>query len=169
MKNLNTDFAGTITEGCLDRDAYRQDYLACLSDLKAGAESVRKVVNRLRALGLGRQTLVRWAVEAGYDERYIRSLLSQIFSEAGARMRKPGAGPKTPREALELLAVATDRYGEEAEKLLRAAARAARKRREALAAQPQAVLEGNQLQPASFLISYTNKPGPPRCSTLTTD
>ncbi len=128
--------------GANERLSLKQDYLACLRSLTAGADSLRSIVNRLRALGVGRRTLVRWALEAGYAERYIRSLLSQVFAEAGLRMRKPGAGPKTPQEALELLAIATDRYGERAERLLRAAARAAKRRREALMAQ-QRVASGS--------------------------
>ncbi len=168
MKKLNTRFAGTSAEGSLDRVASKQDFLVCLRDLTAGTKSLRAVVNRLRAQGIGRKTLVRWAIEAGCAERYVRSLLSQIFAEAGLRMRKPGAGPRTPREALELLADATDRYGERAEKFLRAAARAAKRRRESLAVHPQAALEETTpLRPATFLISYPNKPGPPGCSTLT--
>ena len=145
----------------------KQDYLACLCALAVGTDSLRSTVNRLSALGVRRQTLVRWAVEAGYAERYIRSLLSQIFAESGLRLRRPGAGPKTPQEALELLAIANDRYGERAERFLRAAARAAKRRREALAMQLHGAFEGNPLRPASLLISYTNKPGLPGCSALT--
>jgi hypothetical protein len=153
--------------GASERLSLKQDYLACLRSLTAGADSLRSVVNRLRALGVGRRTLIRWALEAGYAERYIRSLLSQIFAKAGLRMRKPGAGPKTPQEALELLAIATDRYGERAERLLRAAARAAKRRREALMAQTPVAFGSAPGQSSGLLISYTNKPSLPGCSTLT--
>ena len=169
MKKLGIDFARTPLEIASERAALKREYLECLCGMREDADSLCSLVKRLVALRVGRHTLVCWAIEAGFAEKYIRSLLSRIFAEEGSRMRKAGAGPKTPREALELLGIATDRYGGRAEKLLRAAARAARKRRETLAARPQGVSEGNSLASASLLISYTNKAGSPLSSSLTCD
>lgn len=113
--------------GC---DALKQEYLSCFATaLAASVATLRAVVNRLRASGINRSTLVEWAVETGYSTAYVRSILSQIWTRSGGRIRRSGAGPKTPKEALELLALASERYRGKAEKFLRAAARAAKRQR----------------------------------------
>ncbi len=106
--------------------ALKQKYLECLRAISSRGDGLRQAVIGLVHLGVGREELVQWAVDAGYKQGYARVVLSRILLEAGLRARKPGAGPATPQEALVILAFATDKYGDRAEKFLRAAARAAR-------------------------------------------
>jgi hypothetical protein len=102
----------------------KRQYLACLAELATEATTLRHIVNRLLEQNISRKLLISWAVDAGYNEGYVRTLLSKLLCSTGNRQRQPGAGPKPPAEALLLLAIATDTFGESAEKFLRAAARA---------------------------------------------
>ncbi len=132
MKILIVDKTDLVEAGSLDpeeasdRTALRRKYLECLGAVSASGEGLRRAVFGLVRLGVGREELVEWAVGAGYAQGYARVVLSRILIEAGLRVRRPGAGPATPQEARVILAFATDKYGERAEKFLRAAVRAAR-------------------------------------------
>ena len=82
------------------------------------------IVKDLIEEGVSRQTLVAWAVKAGYTKGHVSSLLSRILVSLGLRERKKGAGRKPSPAALELLAHVQNRYGEECLNVLRAAWRA---------------------------------------------
>jgi hypothetical protein len=124
-------------------EALKQEYLACVATAHSTpVETVRGVVMRLAGRGVGRKQLVQWAVDAGNCAGYVRSLLSGLFCGNGQRIRKPGAGRETPQAALAILAYATSQHGERAEKLLYAAAYAARKKR----------LEANWSQPVPQVV-----------------
>jgi hypothetical protein len=97
-----------------------------LQRLATATAALREVVARLYAIGITRDQLIQWAVAAGHHQGYVRSLLSRLFCNTGHRRRKPGAGRKTPPEALALLAYASDRYGDRAPRFLLAAYRAAK-------------------------------------------
>ena len=74
-------------------------------------------------IGVSRKTMVSWAVETGYSQTYIRSLLSKILRGLGQGERKPGAGRRVPQEALILRAIARNNFGQKAAKYLLAAYR----------------------------------------------
>jgi len=118
-----------------EREALKQQFLECLRAIRTSATALGDVAARLFRLGTSKRTLLRWAVEAGYNERYVRNVINHVCRQAGLCRRRSGAGPRTPQEALIILAFATDRYGGRAEKLLRAAAHAAKVQRLAQAAQ----------------------------------
>jgi hypothetical protein len=107
----------------------RAEYLASLAALSATTGSLRAVVEALIRRGVRRRTLVRWGIEGGYSESYVRSVLSKLLCARQMRERKEGAGRRVPREALELLGIARRQYGERAAKFLLAAYRAAKARR----------------------------------------
>src|SRR5262249_26245505 len=86
--------------------------------------SLRATVLSLLRLGATRNDLVTWAVETGYNESFVRSILSKVRCTSGLRIRAPGAGRRIPEEALALLALARERYGDRANPLLLAAYRA---------------------------------------------
>src|SRR5229473_5294683 len=120
-----------------DRQSLKQDYLNCLGHLAVNARTLRGVVERLLSLGVSRKELLEWAVCEGYDERSVRKLLSSLCLRAGQRLREPGAGPKTPPEALAILAFARDQFGDEGDNFLHAASRAAKKQAAIKRAQSQ--------------------------------
>lgn len=122
------------------KEALKKQFVHCLQTIAQSATTLRNVVVALIELGGDRPELVRWAAEAGYSPGYARTLLSKILCDAGLRARKPGAGPPTPQEALVILAFAHQRYGEDAAKLLRAAARAAKAQAAAKTTQAQGEL-----------------------------
>jgi hypothetical protein len=109
---------------CLGSDTLKGKYLQWFSLRSDNATVLRDVVRDLIEEGIPRQTLVAWAVEAGYSKRSVSSLLSRIFVSLGLRVRKKGAGRKPSAAALELLAHARSRYGKDSLKVLRAAWRA---------------------------------------------
>jgi hypothetical protein len=113
--------------GATERAALKQDYLNCLGRLAANTGTLRGIVERLLSLGVSRNELVEWAGCEGYNERAIRKLLSSLRLQAGERLRKPGAGPKTPPEALVIQAFARDLFGDQGDKFLHAASRDAKK------------------------------------------
>ena len=110
----------------IDADALRQKFLECLSRISTHALLLRTVVRKLIESGVTWRRLTEWAVSAGYEDRYVRKLLSEVLLDIGIRRRRPGAGPRTPQEALLILAFARENYGDRAGKFLRAAYRAAR-------------------------------------------
>jgi hypothetical protein len=73
--------------------------------------------------GVTRGTLLRWGVEAGYSESFVRGVLSKVWVGLGARVRKRGAGPRVPQEALAIRAYVRGQYGDKAAKFLLAAYR----------------------------------------------
>ena len=111
----------------LHEAALKGRYLAALAELSRGVSSLRHIVNQLLELNVSRGELIGWAVEAGHNERSVRTLLSRLLCRSGSRQRRPGAGRRIPQEALFLLAFATERYGASAGRFLRAAARAGAK------------------------------------------
>src|SRR5712664_3985317 len=113
-------------DGGFNLQSLKQGYLNCLGHLAAGTGTLRRVVQRLLSLGVSRKELVEWAVAEGYDERSVRKLLSSLCLQAGQRLRKPGAGPKTPPEALVIQAFARDQFGDQGDKFLHAASRDAK-------------------------------------------
>jgi len=126
MQGIVSNEIGGATE-TRDRVGLKQEYLDCLRDISAAKRTLRSVITNLLRLGVGWNQLVRWAVEAGYAEKWVRRLISETLCEAGMRRRRPGAGRETPQEALALLAFARHEYGEHALSFLRAAYRAAKK------------------------------------------
>jgi len=105
----------------------KEQYLDCLRAVSANRITLRSVISELLSRGAGWNHMVRWAVEAGYDQNWARKIISEVLREGGIRRRRSGGGRETPQEALTLLAFARREYGERAGNLLRAAARAAKK------------------------------------------
>jgi hypothetical protein len=121
------------------RAALKCRYLATLAELSGGVATLRQIVNQLVELNVSRSELIRWAAEAGHNERSVRTLVSRLLCGSGIREREPGAGRRIPQEALFLLAFATEKYGDRAARFLRAAARAAAE--PTGAAQPEALVQ----------------------------
>jgi hypothetical protein len=111
--------------------ALKEKYLAYFPVRSTDKEALREVIKGLVELGVSRDTLTTWAIQAGYSGAYVRSYLSRIFCALGLRERRVGAGRKTSPEALELLAYARNRYGDRFLKVLRAAGRAGKERMDA--------------------------------------
>jgi len=104
--------------------------LACLASLRQAIANLKPVVTTLMKRGVTRAPLVRWGVEAGYREPYVRSLVSKLLCGVGQRRRIAGAGPHSPPEALSSFRAVCRDYGtERAPRLLRAAAQIASKER----------------------------------------
>ncbi len=118
MKHRNTVTA--------DWTALKEKYLTCFVVRSTNLGALREAVKGLFGLGVSRQMLVRWAVQAGYSAVSVRSLLSRILCSMGLRTRGAGAGRKPSADALALLAYARERYGDRYLKILRAACRAGR-------------------------------------------
>jgi len=110
----------------LSAAALRKTYLACLGPRALGSTAkLAQIIGALVRRGATRATLVRWAVEAGCSEKYVRSLLSRIFIRLGLRRRRPGAGRRSSPEILQLLAEFKARFGQRRLKVARALWRAA--------------------------------------------
>ncbi len=109
-----------------DRQSLKQEYVHCLGNLSANTMTLRRVVERLLSIGVRRKELVDWAVAEGYKEKAIRKLLSSLCLAAGERLRRPGAGPKTPPQARMLRAIARNLFGEDGDKFINAASRDAK-------------------------------------------
>jgi hypothetical protein len=101
--------------------ALKERYLQCFGVRVNNADLLQGVVRDLIGEGVSRQTLVAWAVEAGYSKGYVSGLLSRLLVSEGLRERQKGAGRKPSPATLELLAHARSRYGEDFLKVLRAA------------------------------------------------
>ena len=108
----------------LRSQALKERYLRCFGVRTNNAALLQSVVRDLVHEGIPRQTLAAWAVEAGYSKGYVASLLSRVLVSLGLRERNKGAGRKPSLAALELLAHARSRYGDDFLKVLRAAWRA---------------------------------------------
>ena len=117
MKTLN----GT---GRPNGKALKKKFLECFAYRSSGATALQGVVKWLIGQGISRKTLVAWAVQAGYTQGTVASLLSRIFCALGLRERRPGAGRKPSPDALELLAHAKARYRGRYLNVLQAALRA---------------------------------------------
>jgi hypothetical protein len=108
------------------RAALESEYLKDLGASVATAAvtaALRNTILALVACGAEPRDLVRLATDAGFPERPVRNLISRILLEAGLRRRKPGAGPRTPPQALAIAAQARSRYGTDATRFLGAAHR----------------------------------------------
>jgi hypothetical protein len=114
----------------LDRRALKNQYLAFFPAKPSDMGALKDVVAGLVALSVERRTLTEWAVNAGYRESYVRSLLCRIFCALGLRARRAGAGRKPSRPALRLFLYAWRRYGVGALPALRGAARLAEAHRD---------------------------------------
>src|SRR5437016_5218463 len=90
----------------LSRDDLKGEYLASWATIHKGTASLRTSAIDLIHLGAKRSDLVRWAVSKGYDEKHVRSVLSKLLCRLGTRERNPGAGRRTPQQALTILAFA---------------------------------------------------------------
>lgn len=99
----------------------KKEFLECFGVRTSNAEALRLIVKELIQRGVSRQTLLSWAVQAGYTSSGVSSVLSRILCSSGLRARKAGAGRKPSQDALELLAYARSRYGERFLKVLRGA------------------------------------------------
>jgi len=107
-----------------DSKTLKKKYLKYFSARRKSASTFHDIVRALIGRGVGRQILVRWAVEAGYSKSYVSSLLCQILCSVGMRVNAAGGGRKPSRHALELLDHARRRYGKNFLNVLRAAWRA---------------------------------------------
>jgi hypothetical protein len=108
----------------LDRKALKAKYLDCFAARETSAKTLPEVIRGLLEFGVARETLFSWAIDAGYNELTVRTVLSRAFCALGIRERKEGAGRKPSAKALELLEYAREQYGDLALRILRAAFRA---------------------------------------------
>jgi len=108
----------------LGPELLKERYLQCFGVRANSATMLQGIVKNLIEEGVSRQTLVAWAVKAGYTKGHVSSLLSRILVSLGLRERKKGAGRKPSPAALELLTHAQSLHGEECLNVLRAAWRA---------------------------------------------
>jgi len=79
----------------LSSQALKERFLRCFGVRVNNAALLQDLVKDLIGEGVSRQTLVAWAVEAGYSRASVRSTLSRIFVSLGLRERERGAG-RTP-------------------------------------------------------------------------
>ena len=105
----------------LGSESLKEQYLQCFGVRANNATMLQGIVRDVIETGIPRQTLVAWAVKAGYTKGYVSSQLSRILVSLGLRERKKGAGRRPSPTALELLAHAQSRYGDECLNVLRAA------------------------------------------------
>jgi hypothetical protein len=105
----------------LSSQALKERFLRCFGVRVNNAALLQDLVKDLIGEGVSRQTLVAWAVEAGYSRASVRSTLSRIFVSLGLRERERGAGRKPSPAALELAAHARRLYGKSFVNMLRAA------------------------------------------------
>jgi len=101
----------------------KQEFIESLATFSKPSETLRCLVQRLLSAGHSRKDLIQWAVDAGYAQQYVRSLLSAVLVKAGVRARKTGAGRRTSQEALIIAAYAAGHFGSDAPKHLLAAYR----------------------------------------------
>ena len=139
----------------LGSQALKKRYLQCFGMRANNATVLQGVVGDLIDEGISRQTLVAWAVEAGYSKGYVSGLLSRILITLGRRERQKGAGRKPLPATLELLAHARSRYGEDFLKVLRAAWRTGK----AQLAETDATGETSMLEATVIVASQFQKPG----------
>jgi hypothetical protein len=111
-----------------DAETLKEKYLRCFGVRTDNAAALQEIVKGLIDGGVTRKTLVGWAIQAGYTKGYVSSLLSRILCAIGLRERRAGAGRRPSPAALELMAYAQGKYGEQFLKVLRAAWRAGKAR-----------------------------------------
>jgi hypothetical protein len=117
--------AAATSKNPLGYGALKAKFIASLPLRSNSNGSLREAILGLHLLGVARNTLVRWAVDAGYTKSHSRSLISRLFRSLGLCVRKSGAGRKPDPAAVALLAGLRQEYGcIRARKLLRAALRA---------------------------------------------
>jgi hypothetical protein len=136
LRDHSSDPEGT--SATVERNDLEDTFLSRLENtFQTALAALRPIVFRLIELGATRQYLLDLAIAKGYQKSYVRSILSSILVQRGDRRRKSGAGPKTPQLALLILAFAREKAGNQAYKLLKAAAHAARKEDEAAVPMPK--------------------------------
>lgn len=135
--------------------ALKERFLQCFGVRANNAALLHDVVKDLIGGGIPRQTLVAWAVEAGYSKGYVSGLLSRLLVSSGLRERQKGAGRKPSSATLELLAHARSRYGEDFLKVLRAAWRTGK----AQLAATNAPSETRPLSSSVIVAPQFQKPG----------
>ena len=91
----------------------------------------RQVVADLVELGISRKTLLHWAIQAGYNAKYVAVILSKILCSIGHRERAPGGGRKSSPEVEDLLAIVIGRYGRKYLTVLAATLKTGKAREEA--------------------------------------
>ena len=149
------------SNGDREHEALERQFLDGLAvTMSTAVSALRQVVLRLVSMGATRTHLIAIAAERGYKKAYVRTLLSEILIRNGGRQRKPGAGPKTSPLAKVMLAIARALAGRLAEKLLRAAAHAARKEDEAELARQQALRRGISTPAPIILNKIRPEPSP---------
>lgn len=84
-------------------------------------EALEKVVRVALANRISRKTMQQWLVEAGYSDSHAANTVNSLLVSIQGPDRKSGAGPKAPKQALDLLQYAVKKYGNKATKYLLAA------------------------------------------------
>jgi hypothetical protein len=115
---------GSSKRNGLEVPALKKRFLQCFGERNANSAAMQETVRRLADLGVSRKALVGLGVRAGWSKASVSSVLSRIFCALGLRERRPGAGRKVSRDALEHLAYTRSKYGANARKVLRGALRA---------------------------------------------
>ena len=121
---MKTDLIAVTNNTTLDYEMLRGDFLECIAVCRGvGVNRIRlrEAVKGLIDRGVDRDTLVSWAVQAGYARGSASSLLSRIFCTLGLRTRKKGAGRRHSDVVLQIAFEARRRHGKNFRKLLRAA------------------------------------------------
>ncbi len=82
----------------MSSESLKEQYLQCFGARASNATMLQGIVRNLIKEGISRQTLVTWAVEAGYTKGYVSSLLSRVLVSLGLRQRKKerDAGRRPP-------------------------------------------------------------------------
>ena len=106
--------------------------------LATGTSTLRSAACELLNRGVSRRELVERAVAAGYNERSVRKVLSELLVRAGQRLRRPGGGRKSPPQVEAIIAFARSEFGEKGDKLVHAASRSLMKEAADQRAQNQA-------------------------------
>jgi hypothetical protein len=131
--------------------ALKERYLQCFGVRANNAAALQDVV---------RDLIDKGAVEADFSKPHIASVLSRIFVALGLRERKKGAGRRPSPDALELLAHARSRYGENFLRVLYAACRAG-KAQLAAASTPIETSQPHQKPNCTSTIRRATRPAKP--------
>ena len=132
MNSLASEVCKTVS-AALGRRKLETLYLAILDSLTTESRRFSNVVLCLIDSGATRAELIALAVRHGHPEKSIRSLISKILCGRGARQRKKGAGRKANALAKAIADFVSAEHGDDqAQKLLRAAARILKARAEEL-------------------------------------
>ncbi len=115
-----------------DFKALKAKYLAGFASQASHVGTWRQIVCALTEdFGISRRTLKNWAVAAGYDGKYVSTVLSKTLVSIGHREREKGGGRKASPEVEEMLAIAKGRYGKKYLTVLAATLKTGRAREEA--------------------------------------